>query len=220
MNLKTNMGKTFLKLLQRHFLKRHSMHKIFNRNAVKISYCCMRNMECVILSRNKQILNLSKEYFGCNYRVRNECPLDNKCLTPSIVYEAKVTNKTNNECKRYLGASETPFKERFRSHTRDFKHKKCEKLTGLSKYIWTTKSDGLIPIVKWSIVKRVNSKTAANYCKLYLIQKFYIIQSLDDKNLLNETCRHQNKLLLLLSNVKRNDTMDYENWILHFVFVL
>ena len=147
-------------------------------------------MESVILSRNKQILNLSKEYFGCNYRVRNKCPLDNKCLTPSIVYEAKVSNKTNNECKRYLGASETPFKERFRSHTRDFKHKKYEKLTGLSKYIWTTKSDGLIPIVKWSIVKRVNSKTAANYCKLYLIEKFYIIQSLDDKNLLNETCRH------------------------------
>ena len=215
MNLKTNMGKTFLKLLQRHFLKRHSMHKIFNRNAVKISYCCMRNMESVILSRNKQILNLSKEYFGCNYKVRN------KCLTPSTVYEAKVSNKTNNECKRYLGASETPFKERFRSHTRDFKHKKCEKLTGLSKYIWTTKSHGLIPIVKWSIVKRVNSKTAANYCKLYLIERFSIIQSLDDKNLLNETCRHQNKLLLLLlSNVKRNDTMDYENWILHFVFVL
>ena len=176
-------------------------------------------MESDILSRNKQILNLSKEYFGCNYRVRNKCPLDNKCLTTSIVYEAKVCNKTNNECKRYLGASETPFKERFRSHTRDFKHKKYEKLTGLSKYIWTTKSDGLIPIVKWSIVKRVNSKTAANYCKLYLIEKFSIIQSLDDKNLLNETCRHQNKLLLL-SNVKRNDTMDYENWILHFVFVL
>ena len=39
----------------------------------------------------------------------------------------------------------------------------------------------------------------------------YIIESLDDKNLLNKKselvskCRHQNKLLLC--NVKRNDTM-------------
>ena len=41
---------------------------------------------------------------------------------------------------------------------------------------------------------------------------FYIIGSLDDKNLLNikselvNKCLHQNKLLL--SNIKRNDTMD------------
>ena len=60
--------------------------------------------------------------------------------------------------------------------------------------------------------KRVNSKTAASYCKLYLTEKFYIIQSIDDKNLLNKKSelvnkyRHQNKLLL--SNMKRNDTMD------------
>ena len=95
----------------------------------------MRNMEFLISSHNKQILNPTKEYFGSNCSVRNDCPLDNKCLTPNIVYEAKVSNKTNNECKRYLGASETPFKERFRNHTRDFKHKKYEKCTELSKYI-------------------------------------------------------------------------------------
>ena len=37
MNVKTNVGKTFLKLLQRHFTKRLPMHKIFNRNKVKIN---------------------------------------------------------------------------------------------------------------------------------------------------------------------------------------
>ena len=142
------------------------------------------------------------------------CPLDNHCLTPNTVYEAKASNKTNNECKRYLKhhSSETPFKKRFRNHTRDFKHKKYEKCTELSKYIWTLKSHGITPIVKWSIVKRVNSKTAANYRKLCLAEKFYIIQPLDDENLLNKKselvnkCQHQNKLLL--SNVKRNDSMD------------
>ena len=123
MNVKTNVGKTFLKLLQRHFSKRHPMHKIFNRNTVKISDCCIKNMETVISPHNKQILNPSKKYFGCNCRVRNECPLDNKCLPPNIAYEAKVSNETNTECKRYLGASETPIEERFRNHTRDFKHK-------------------------------------------------------------------------------------------------
>ena len=90
----------------------------------------------------------------------------------------------------------------------NFKHKN-EKCTKLSKYIWYLKSQGITPIVKWSIVKRVNSKTAANYCKLCLTEKFYIIQSLDDKNLLNKKselvnkCRHQ--INLLLSNIRRND---------------
>ena len=70
----------------------------------------------------------------------------------------------------------------------------------------------MTPIVKWSIFKRVNSKTAANYCKLCLAEKFYTIQSVDDKNLLNKKyelvnkCWHQDKWLL--SNGKRNDIMD------------
>ena len=87
MNLKTNVGKTVIKPLQCHFQKRLPMHKIFNRNMVnwrisllmaKRSYFCMRNMESVTSSHNKQSLNPSKEYFGCNRRVRNECPLVNK----------------------------------------------------------------------------------------------------------------------------------------------
>ena len=70
----------------------------------------------------------------------------------------------------------------------------------------------MTPIVKSSIVKRVNSETAANYCKLCLTETFFIIQSLDYKNFLNKKselvnkCRYQNKLWL--GNVKRNDTMD------------
>ena len=79
--------------------------------------------------------------------------------------QGKVSNKTNNEYKRYLGVSKTPFKERFRNHTRDFKHKKYEKCTKHSKYIWTLKSRRIIPIVRRIVVKRVNSKTAANTAK-------------------------------------------------------
>ena len=103
-------------------------------------------------------------------------------------------------------------------------NKKYKKCTELSKYTWSLKSHGITPTVKWSIVKRVNSKTTANYWKLCLTEKFYIIQSLNDKNLLNRKselvnkCRHQSKLLS--SNVKRNDTMDYENCILYSVFYI
>ena len=33
--------------------------------------------------------------FGCNCRSKTNCPLDNKCLTPKIVYKADVRNDTN-----------------------------------------------------------------------------------------------------------------------------
>ena len=95
---------------------------------------------------------------------------------------------------------------------RDFKHQIYEKSTELSKYIWTFKSHGITPIVKWSIVKRVRSRAAGNYCKLCLTEKVHVIQSLDDKTFLNKKSEfvnkfgHQNKLLL--RNVKRNYAMD------------
>ena len=80
------------------------------------------------------------------------------------------------------------------------------------KYIWNLKSQGIISKIQWRIVKKVNSVISNNYCILYLTEKFCIMESLDDKNLLNKKCelvskcRHQNKLLLC--NVKRNDSMD------------
>lgn len=57
----------------------------------------MKNMGSVILSHNKQVLNPNKEYFGCNHKIKDECPLGNKCLTPNTVYEAKFSNETKDK---------------------------------------------------------------------------------------------------------------------------
>ena len=74
-------------------------------------------MASIISSHNRTILNqdVSLEY-GCNCRSRNECPLQNKCLTLKIVYRAYVENDINDEKKFYFGVSETPFKESFTNH--------------------------------------------------------------------------------------------------------
>ena len=83
--------------------------------------------------------------------------------------------------------------------------------TELSKYIWKLKEDGKSPSIKWSIVKRVNSTPNKSFCKLCLMEKLFIIKSLDDNNMLNKRseliskCRHQNKTLLC--NFK-NDSND------------
>ena len=37
-NVKTNVGKLFMKLIDKHFSRHHKFHKLFNRNNVKLSY--------------------------------------------------------------------------------------------------------------------------------------------------------------------------------------
>ena len=60
------------------------------------------------------------------------------------------------------------------------------KCTELSKYIWSLKNQGITPIVKCRIVKKVNSKVLPNNCKLYLTEKIFIIKYLDNWNLLKK----------------------------------
>ena len=42
--VKTDIGRLFLRLIDKHFPRHHKFRPIFNRNTVKISYSCMPNM--------------------------------------------------------------------------------------------------------------------------------------------------------------------------------
>ena len=55
-NVKTNVGKLFLTLLERHFLQHHKYDKLFNKNNVKISYRCMPTMKSVIQNHSANLL--------------------------------------------------------------------------------------------------------------------------------------------------------------------
>ena len=50
-NVKTNIGKILFKLLRKHFPKTNKLHKIFNKNTIKIS--CTRNMGSIISEHNQ-----------------------------------------------------------------------------------------------------------------------------------------------------------------------
>ena len=51
----TNIAKIFLRLINRHFPKSHRLHKIFNRNTVKVSYSCMQNMSKIYQGHKRKI---------------------------------------------------------------------------------------------------------------------------------------------------------------------
>ena len=51
----------------------------------------------------------------------NSIPLDGKCLTSNIIYEAQITsNKPNYKEKVFKGTGETDFKHRFNNDTKSF----------------------------------------------------------------------------------------------------
>ena len=80
----TNVGKRFLQLLRHHFPPSNKLHKIFNKNTVKVSYCCTQNVASIIKSHNKKLINTSIKTLPCNCKKKHECPLDGKWRTENI----------------------------------------------------------------------------------------------------------------------------------------
>ena len=191
----------FLKLLKKHFPTSHILHKIFNKNTVKISYSCMKNINSVISSHIKNILNPRTTPFGCNCRKKESCPLNGECLTSQLVYRATVTNAVNEDMNKYIGLADTTFKERHSNHKRDFKHQKYCNCTELAKYVWELKEKDIAPILS-----KVYGNPKQNMCIICLTEKLWIINFIHDNNYLNikseliNKCRHFNKVLL--RNVK------------------
>ena len=109
--VKSNIGKRFLSLVEKHFPKRHRFSKIFNRNTIKLSYSCSANMKSVISSHNKSILKSNNDTASkmCNCRDKSNCPLNGQCQQEAVIYKATV--KTSDDAvKEYIGCSELPFK--------------------------------------------------------------------------------------------------------------
>ena len=211
MNVKTNIGKTFFKLLEKHFLPTQPMYTILNKYKIKISYSCFPNMGSITSSRNKHILNSNSTEYGCNCNNRDECPLENKCLAPGIVYRADVTNNKTDEHKYYYGISDTPFKDRYENHKTSFRHRSHLTASDLSKYYWKLVDNSVVLTIKFSIAKRVKGNTFSNNCNLCLSEKAFLIRNLDGVNMLNKRsefiskCRHINKRLLNRAKDDSND---------------
>ena len=85
-NVSTKFDKYFLNPLDMHFSQNHRLHKIFNRNNVKVSYSCTKSMK-TINNHNKNILG-KKPYINTsalNCRNKAACPLNRQCQIGEVV---------------------------------------------------------------------------------------------------------------------------------------
>ena len=96
--------------------------------------------------------------------------MQNKCLTPNIIYEATITNNTDIVEKIYFRLCKTSYKKRYCNHTRSFRLQSYSDDTELSKYVCELKIENKIPFIKW--IKGM-LKPRFNFCKLYLIENLY-----------------------------------------------
>ena len=204
MNVKTNVTKRFLNIVDKCFPRNHKFRKIFNRNALKVSYSCLPNMAKIVSTHNKKVLtNATKptnEKQSCNCRNKNACPLNVMCLVESVIYKCHVKKSENDEGKHYIGLTGGKFKVRWAAHNYSFRHQKAEKSTELSKYVWELKNSGIEPSLTWDIIDRATAyKNGSKCCNLCLTEKYHIITSklplLNKRCELISKCRHLNKFL-------------------------
>ena len=134
-SISTNVANTFLQLIAKHFPRSHKLHKIFNRNTVKVSYSCMNNMSKIIKGHNKKVKWKPRDQRPKdNCREKVECPMEGNCLVNGVVYKCDVTRPLPK--KVYLGLAEGEWKSRFYNHKLSFKHKRYSNKTTLSSYMW------------------------------------------------------------------------------------
>ena len=154
-NVKTNLGRKFLLVIDKCFPKNHSLNKIFNKHTLKLSYSCMPNMKAVISSHNKNMLAQDgataaplQQPRMCNCKNIPECPLQGNCLKENVVYQSTVVTETTTE--NYVGLASN-FKKRYRNHQTSFSHPSKRTETELSKYIWDLKDQKKSFRAKWRV---------------------------------------------------------------------
>ena len=69
-------------MVKNHFSRNNNN---FHKNTIKTSDSCMKNINSIIASNNKSILNPEGKEYGCNQRNKESCLLLNKCLTPVVI---------------------------------------------------------------------------------------------------------------------------------------
>ena len=113
--VKTNVGKIFLQLIDKHFPKSNHLNKIINRQKIKVSYRTTPNMKKIISSHNSKVIRKNENPLqekSCNCRDKESCPLEGKCLTDNIIYQATVTpippNQSQTQSDTHSTQSDSP----------------------------------------------------------------------------------------------------------------
>ena len=218
----TNVGKEFLRILDKCFPSGHPCHKALNRQSVKVSYRTMPNLGHIIASQNSKIIgkgeaHAAKRKCSCPEKDKPTCPLAGECLAENIIYQAQIKalppkraeledeelmDPRLGKVQTYLGRTKPNWKSRRNNHTASFKNIDQRTDSGLSKYVWDLKGQKRGFKLSWSLIARSTSYSPSlDICRLCLTEKHLLMQQpgLGTLNVEDEfyaACRHKEPLLL------------------------
>ena len=90
-----------------------------------MSYSCTENVDQILNRHNKRLLmketQAPRQQSTCNCKIPQNCPVENKCLTESVIYKATVKQPTGGQCE-YIGLTDNAFKTRYNLHNYTFRN--------------------------------------------------------------------------------------------------
>ena len=204
LNVESDVGGKFLRLVSKCFPKKHKLHKVFNKNNLKITYRTMPNIKAILSSHNKGVLQKKTEpqTKPCNCRVKATCPTNGDCRKSGVIYRATVKGTDKDPVESYVGITSGEFKQRYTSHLASFKHSSKRSETTLSKHVWELRDRGVVPLVTWELIGHAPPyQPGRGNCALCLQEKYIImyyknLASLNSRTEVANTCRHRAKFLL------------------------
>ena len=163
----------------------------------------------MIAARNAKLLStpLIQEK-TCNCGENSTCPIEKKCLTKNVVYQATV-KQGDGASEKCIGLTSMTFKARWGVHKNSFKDLEANQ-TSVSNHIWDLKNENGNPEITWKIVDRGNPfSPVSGKCQLCIKEKYYILfhpewATLNSKNEIYANCRHKKSNLLIKPIRKRN----------------
>ena len=207
-NVRTNVGKEFLALLDKHFPKGHFLHTTLNRNTVKVSYRCLPNMGRRLAKHNSKIIRKEisptikpKSTCNCQVSKKQDCPVPGACNTNGVIYEA-IVKTDDGEVESYVGLAKN-FKKRYSKHKATLAGRNADGQTTMSKYTWRKRDEGLNPSVSWKYLETniPNFNPITGICQLCTREKFQIalnphVATLNSKTEIFSSCRHRPQYLI------------------------
>ena len=122
LNVETNVGRIFLKLLDTHFPPGHILRSVMNRNKVKVSYRCLPNMGSIIAKHNSKILRENSNQqardppkCNCQKTKKADCPIPGACNQNGVIYQATISSRGGANTQTYVGLAKK-FKPRYSKH--------------------------------------------------------------------------------------------------------
>ena len=208
LNVKTNVGREFLMLVDKHFPVGHPLHKYLNRNTIKVSYRCLPNMGQKLANHNAKVLRKelnpapqTKATCNCQNSRKAECPMPGECCQSGAIYQATVSTSDGRK-ETYVGLAKQ-FKKRYLKHRATLKNRNSEGHTTLSNYVWEQREKQKTPTISWKYLEKnvPDFNPITGICKLCTREKYQIVfnpsvASLNHRTEIFSHCRHKQSYLL------------------------